>query len=110
MQDGYKVRKGGKEKGSFQVQGTLKVHQLVSTEPGKIKVREVSCFCRPACDCYSPKEFILKENAASEEKAEESIEVGQWVLVEYDGDLYPVTVIQIVEDQFDQSWRQSVVL
>lgn len=69
--------------------------QLVSTEPGKIKVREVSCFCRPACDCYSPKEFILKENAASEEKAEESIEVGQWVLVEYDGDLYPGTVTQL---------------
>ncbi|KAJ4947672.1 hypothetical protein JOQ06_009705, partial [Pogonophryne albipinna] len=83
------------------VQGTLKVHQLVSTDPGKIKVREVSCFCMPACDCYSPKEFILKENAASEEKAEESIEVGQWVLVEYDGDLYPGTVIQIVEDQFE---------
>ncbi|KAF3854209.1 hypothetical protein F7725_022264 [Dissostichus mawsoni] len=80
------------------VQGTLK---LVSTDPGKIKVREVSCFCRPACDCYSPKEFILKENAASEEKAEESIEVGQWVLVEYDGDLYPGTVTQIVEDQFE---------
>ncbi|KAI4805510.1 hypothetical protein KUCAC02_010120, partial [Chaenocephalus aceratus] len=56
---------------------------------------------RPACDCYSPKECILKENAASEEKAEESIEVGQWVLVEYDGDLYPGTVIQIVEDQFE---------
>ncbi|KAI4830301.1 hypothetical protein KUCAC02_001941, partial [Chaenocephalus aceratus] len=56
------------------VQGTRKVHQLVSTDA---------------------------ENAASEEKAEESIEVGQWVLVEYDGDLYPGTVIQIVEDQFE---------
>ncbi|CAK6978283.1 uncharacterized protein LOC125882102 [Scomber scombrus] len=38
------------------VKGTLAMHQVISTEPGKVMHREISCFCsRPhICQCHNP--------------------------------------------------------
>ncbi|KAJ8369677.1 hypothetical protein SKAU_G00097050 [Synaphobranchus kaupii] len=81
------------------VPGTMKVHQLVATEPGKIRTRDVSCFCSPSCDCFSPREFIFcpkeVEVEESHKKQDPTIEVGTWILVDYDGDLYPGSVTQV---------------
>ncbi|XP_038153357.1 uncharacterized protein LOC119791359 [Cyprinodon tularosa] len=78
------------------VPGTMKIHQVVATEPGNIRFREVSCFCSHSCDCFSPKEFVFTQR-----ESEETIKVGTWVLVDYDGDLYPGTVTQIASGQYE---------
>ena len=67
--------------------------QVVATEPGRIRFREVSCFCSQSCDCFSPKEFVFADR--DPEESAETIKVGTWVLVDYDGDLYPGTVTQV---------------
>lgn len=40
------------------IKGTMKIHQIVSVTPGKIRHRELSCFCsrgtNSECDCHSP--------------------------------------------------------
>ncbi|KAF7640973.1 hypothetical protein LDENG_00002470 [Lucifuga dentata] len=78
----------------------MKTHQVICKEPGKVKMREVSCFCSPECDCFSPKEFNFNPDSKETTK-EPIIEVGTWVLVDYDGDLYPGTVTQIVDEQYE---------
>ncbi|KAL1258015.1 hypothetical protein QQF64_011259 [Cirrhinus molitorella] len=84
------------------VPGMMQTHQMISTKPGLIYTREVSCFCNFICGCYSPKEFDFRENEASEEEnAEPVLEVGKWVLVQYDGELFPGTITQIVDGQYE---------
>ncbi|CAG5897230.1 unnamed protein product, partial [Menidia menidia] len=87
------------------VPGTMKIHQIklnimspqvVATEPGNIRFREVSCFCSHSCDCFSPKESVFTQR-----ESEETIKVRAWVLVDYDGDLYPGTVTQIASGQYE---------
>ncbi|KAG5845369.1 hypothetical protein ANANG_G00138170, partial [Anguilla anguilla] len=81
------------------VPGTMKVHQLSSTKPGQIWTREVICFCREGCDCFSPKVHNFGED--NEKTDEKRLDVGMWVLVEYDTDLYPGTITQIVGEQYE---------
>ncbi|XP_048092646.1 uncharacterized protein LOC125289715 [Alosa alosa] len=95
--------------------GTMKIHQLMSSSPGEVKTRELSCFCDGACECYGLREFSFrgKENVpekkvvgdtievAQNEISEDTIEVGTWVLVQYDGDLFPGTVTQISNGQYE---------
>ncbi|XP_062862381.1 uncharacterized protein LOC134324457 [Trichomycterus rosablanca] len=77
------------------VRGTMKIHQLTSTKPGVISTREVSCFCEKDCQCFSPCVHTFSEREESPDNAESTIEVGQWVLVEYDAELFPGTVTQV---------------
>ncbi|CAL8253875.1 unnamed protein product [Arctogadus glacialis] len=87
------------------VPGTMTVHQLIAKKAGCIRVREVSCFCKNWCDCNTPKDFTFSCNnseAENEGGAEgKSIEVGTWVLVNYDGDLFPGIVTQAVAEQYE---------
>ncbi|MGH0127646.1 UNVERIFIED_CONTAM: hypothetical protein FKN15_071801 [Acipenser sinensis] len=85
------------------IPGTMKFHQLTSSEPGKIRAREVSCFCSMLCDCFSPKDFNLGPNSFEEQQEVEvrQIEVGMWVLVKYDSELFPGVVTQVVNEQYE---------
>ncbi|KAJ8268208.1 hypothetical protein COCON_G00133800 [Conger conger] len=75
---------------------------LTSTKPGVINSREVSCVCGENCKCFSPMCHVLSEGGEEEPNSTEAtIEVGQWVLVEYDGDLFPGTVTQLVAETLD---------
>ncbi|XP_056449969.1 uncharacterized protein LOC130385486 [Gadus chalcogrammus] len=90
------------------VPGTMKIHQLTSTKPGVINTRPVSCFCDKDCQCFQPTCHAFSEGGEEgpdsieePDSTEATIEVGQWVLVEYDGDLFPGTVKQIADDQYE---------
>lgn len=69
----------------------------MSTTPGVVHTREVSCFCQKSCECFSPSRhaFAEVEEEVSTKPPETPIEVGQWVLVEYDTDLFPGLVTQV---------------
>lgn len=44
------------------VPGTMKLHQIITTEPNEIKYRQLSCFCgkmRGLCSCHGPKTHRL---------------------------------------------------
>ena len=70
--------------------------QLTSTKPGVINTREVSCFCGENCMCFPTMCHVLSEGGEEEpDSTEATIDVGQWVLVQYDGDLFPGTVTQV---------------
>ncbi|KAL1252036.1 hypothetical protein QQF64_019832, partial [Cirrhinus molitorella] len=76
--------------------------KLASTKPGVIDTREVSCFCGRNCQCFSTNCHVFSEEGDEDpDRTEATIEVGQWVLVEYDGDLFPGTVTQIAEGQYE---------
>lgn len=70
--------------------------QLTSTKPGLINTREVSCFCNFACGCFSPREFDFRNNVEPEkENAVSVLDEGKWVLVQYDGALFPGIITQV---------------
>ena len=55
------------------VKGTLAIHQVISTEPGKIMHREISCFCsRPhTCQCHNPTMVNLHTTASAQTSAQD---------------------------------------
>ena len=82
--------------------------KLTSTKPGLIHTREVSCFCDFDCGCFSPKEFDFQEKGSSEKESVETVlEVGKWVLVEYDAGLFPGTITQVCRKML---WYWHVML
>ncbi|KAL1276784.1 hypothetical protein QQF64_036407 [Cirrhinus molitorella] len=68
--------------------------QLASTKPGVIDTREVSCFCGRNCQCFYTNCHVFSEEGDEDpDRTEATIEVGQWVLVEYnDVDMFTGTV------------------
>ncbi|KAL2092912.1 hypothetical protein ACEWY4_012710 [Coilia grayii] len=90
------------------VPGTLKIHQLTSTTPGVIHTREVSCFCGQHCTCYPEMRHVLSSEGVEPDCTDTTIKVGQWVLVQYDGDFYPGTVTQIAEGQYEVETMNSI--
>ncbi|XP_049337292.1 uncharacterized protein LOC107197431 [Astyanax mexicanus] len=84
------------------IPGTMKIHQLMSTTPGVVHTREVSCFCEKNCQCFYPsRHAFAEEEEGFTTPPEATIEVGQWVLVEYDNNLFPGVVTQIADDQYE---------
>ncbi|CAK6983232.1 hypothetical protein KUCAC02_006312%2C partial, partial [Scomber scombrus] len=67
---------------------------LISTKPGFIHTQEVSCFCGFPCGCFSPKAFDFRDVDSKLKDADPRLEVGNWVLVEYDSELFPGTITQ----------------
>ncbi|ROL53175.1 hypothetical protein DPX16_22258 [Anabarilius grahami] len=77
------------------VKGTLKIHQIITKEPGKIQHREESCFCSRAgifCQCDASTEVDFQNQNAKAE-TEESISMtvkpqedlkGKFIIVNYD--------------------------
>lgn len=70
---------------------------MLSTKPGFIRTRMVSCFCAIDCECFQPRDFDLnmESNRSTPETAGQALEVGKWVLVQYDGDLFPGIITQV---------------
>ncbi|KAL7390307.1 hypothetical protein ABVT39_018618 [Epinephelus coioides] len=80
------------------VKGTLAMHQLISTEPGKVMHREISCFCsRPnICQCHNPIMVNLQTasaqasarasaQASAHESTHESSDLnGKFIMVNYE--------------------------
>ena len=53
------------------IKGTMKIHQIVSLTPGKLRHRELSCFCSRTtssyCNCHSPNEVDFNITGETEE-------------------------------------------
>lgn len=72
------------EKSVNSVPGTMRIHQILTTERGKIKFRDVSCFCsdeKLSCDCYDIRSFCFINEITCDE-ANDSACVGQLECVE----------------------------
>jgi hypothetical protein len=91
------------------MKGTMKIHQVISVSPGQIKYRDITCLCKTDsgmldCPCFQLKEATLGDPAASNQlpashdKADttwrpgtiELNHVGEWCVVNYDHEGYPV--------------------
>lgn len=98
------------------IKGITSVRQIVSS--GTImQSRQFSCFCKkfPAtCNCHQPQELkgfrqssspdtLLKNSASPEETRSRevipSIEIGTWLVINYNGVLYPGIVTNLNNDQ-----------
>jgi len=111
------------EKSVNSVPGTMRIHQILTTERGKIKFRDVSCFCsdeKLSCDCYDIISFCFIDDFTCDEASDsacggqsECVEcgpqssvitnieqvsesmVGKHCLVKYDGRLYPGKILKV---------------
>jgi len=105
------------------VHGTMNIHQIITTEHGRMRYRDVSCFCsanKLSCTCYKLREFsfvgkCIVSNAASEANVNEEcpcdswkpIEylqsgmVGKYCLIKYDGKAFPGKILQVDVDDDD---------
>ena len=109
------------------IPGTMNIHQLTCSEFGKLKYRDVTCFCstnKVECECYNVKQFsfdvqlpAILDNTASRssngcdrpaatpnerpslELAQEL--VGQHCLIKYDGKAYPGKILEVDVDDDD---------
>ena len=108
------------------VEGTMKIHQLLTFHHGEIQYRDVSCFCAPShpspCKCYNPQTFrFVQETSVSEVSHDSSFDlanqatepgpsddrlhhgilgidpIGKFCLVRYEGAAYPGKVLDIDE-------------
>ena len=96
------------------VKGTMKIHQVVSSQPAKITHREVSCFCKrlatSPCPCYQPVTVDLKATIRQIENPSSSPPdlCGRFVVVTNDELPYVGQVLKVVEEELQIScMRQS---
>ena len=92
------------------VKGTMKIHQILSTSPGKVKYRDITCVCQRengvlACPCFDLKEATLHnelpEVPVPQRWRPEVITsdlVGRWCVVRYDDDPYPGVIMAVEEN------------
>jgi len=102
------------------VKGTMKLHQLLLIEPGKIKVRDFSCFCSATCECFNPRLItfpVLDKQTSVDQTQREarihtdqgnaiknsglkdnSMEIGEWCVVQYEGKLFPGEILEMDQD------------
>ncbi|XP_063044641.1 uncharacterized protein LOC134438864 [Engraulis encrasicolus] len=89
------------------IKGTMAIHQIVSTEPGEIAWRVLSCFCQEpnTCQCYGLKKVQMSlPSSGPSTSGSQPIPnvhtglVGRWCIVKYDGDPYPGIVIDVGSD------------
>ena len=82
--------------------GTMSIHQIITSETGKISYRDISCFCKKdmnyLCNCYSLKHFVFTNDNASQCDERESADqgvvyseelLGKWCIVKYDQKPFP---------------------
>lgn len=103
------------------VKGTLKIHQVLSSQPAQVIHREVSCFCchteMTTCHCYQPVTVDLRdttchtEDESSHSKPEQNSlpdMVGKFVIVSYDELPYVGQVLDVVGEEVKvNAMRQS---
>lgn len=105
------------------VRGTLKIHQVLSSQAAQISHREVSCFCKHAemktCLCYQPVKVNLRETMCHTETATSSPESpreqaslqdlsGKFVIVSYDELPYVGQVLEDVGEEVQVSSMQQL--
>ncbi|KAL2095568.1 hypothetical protein ACEWY4_007716 [Coilia grayii] len=96
------------------IKGTMRVHQVLSKQKGKILYRDVSCFCRRQqgvidCPCYELKEAVLQEEEAqgkemmraSRPEVFGADHVGRWVVVE----LWSTSTLELLLGWKMEIWR-----
>lgn len=100
------------------IKGTMRMHQVLSTTPGILKHRDISCVCQAAqgvwdCPCYGlqtvtlptvpahvispphqPHVTMLDSSAPLRPDAIESQHSGQWCIVSYDEQPYPGILLE----------------
>lgn len=105
------------------IKGTMKIHQILSTSPGRVQYRDITCLCLRekgvlACPCFELKEATL-HNVAPETPPEAPPEapteaprkpkrwrpdvitnehVGRWCVVLYDDNPYPGIIMAVEEN------------
>ena len=77
---------------------TMQLHQILwdRTSSRDIKYRDVSCLCTAnGCDCFEPGNACICESKVSNivSETEYGTLIGQYVVVRYDGSLYPGKVV-----------------
>ncbi|XP_053085679.1 uncharacterized protein LOC128317503 [Pangasianodon hypophthalmus] len=90
-----------------QVPSTMRIHQVVTTSPGHMLYRDVSCMCTVdkilQCTCYNTKAFSFNTPSTpttEEMTLQEGPEVIQkWCVIKYDRDIYPGIITSIDEVQ-----------
>lgn len=96
------------------VKGTLAMHQVISTEPGKIMHREISCFCsRPhICQCHNPTTVNLRTantQASAQASAQDDNDLnGKFIVVKYEGRPFVGQVLQVIGDETEVSCMQQL--
>ncbi|KAF3844954.1 hypothetical protein F7725_008117, partial [Dissostichus mawsoni] len=89
-----------------QVPSTMRIHQILTTSPGQMLYRDVSCMCTVDkiyhCKCYNTKAFSF--NKPTTIPAIEEIKWGpdvikKWCVIKYDSDFYPGIITAIDEVQ-----------
>lgn len=105
-----KVKEMNDEPALVPVKGTMKIHQVLSTSPGTIKYRDITCLCQAGrgildCACYGLKEVSMVGETTPhghEEPSRPEVitreHIGQWCIVDYDGDAYPGVIMEVEED------------
>ncbi|CAL8336740.1 unnamed protein product [Boreogadus saida] len=86
------------------VKGTMGIHQILSTEPGTILHRELSCFCsRPdICQCYKTTMISFRTSSAEASVNVQQGLTGKFVLVRYEEQPFVGQVLQVFEEPAPQ--------
>ncbi|KAK0132285.1 hypothetical protein N1851_032914 [Merluccius polli] len=93
------------------VKGTMKLHQVISTEPATILYRDISCFCsRPAaadCKCYSPSKVDFRSVSEAPEPPSLN-QKGKFIVVNYEGKPFVGQITQVVGDEIEVSCMKQL--
>lgn len=92
------------------VKGTMMLHQVISTEPGKIIHREISCFCsRPhTCQCYNAAIENLKVSTTQASAEDDSDLNGKFIVVKYECEPFVGQVLQVLGDEIEVSHMRQL--
>ena len=92
------------------VKGTMGIHQILSTEPGTILHRELSCFCsRPdICQCYKTTMISFRTSSAEASVNVQQDLTGKFVIVRYEEQPFVGQVLQVFDEELEVSCMQQL--
>lgn len=92
------------------VKGTLAIPQVISSEPGKILHRELSCFCsrQNVCGCHNPIMVSFQTNTTSASVQDDDDLKGKFILVKYEGQPFVGQVLQVIGEETEVSAMQQL--
>ncbi|CAL8394895.1 unnamed protein product [Boreogadus saida] len=82
---------------------TMGIHQILSTEPGTILHRELSCFCsRPdICQCYKTTKISFQTSSAEASVNVQQDLTGKFVIVRYEEQPFVGQVLQVFDEELE---------
>lgn len=83
----------------------MRVHQVLSVSPGKLKYRDITCLCKREagmldCHCYQLMEATAFDGTTETRWCPQFIEakhIGEWCVVNYEDEAYPGIIIKVEE-------------